>query len=119
MFMSNGFMPLISKGTRFDNKNNNTVTCIDQFWCNLISSKLKSGVFTNTSSDHQPIFALLPSDNSAYIENDHNENHIRKIFNVSEKTTEIFSVKLDHLIREQIISMDNTSTPSEMGGTPV
>ena len=30
MFMSKGFSPLISRGTRFDNKNNNTVTCIDQ-----------------------------------------------------------------------------------------
>ena len=61
MFISSGFSPLISKGTRFDRKNNKTVTCIDQFWCNIITDNIYTGVFENTMSDHQPIFTMLPT----------------------------------------------------------
>ena len=111
MFMSNGFSPLISRGTRFDNKNNKAITCIDQIWFNLVNRNIKSGIFEDTSSDHQPIFVLFPSDSSTYIDNDNNSGtKTYKTYNVSSKTVESFSIKVDNLVRDHILRMDNIST---------
>ena len=55
-----GYSPLISKGTRFDNHINNSVTCIDQIWYNMISSNVRSGIFSSSVSDHLPIFSFIP-----------------------------------------------------------
>ena len=111
MFMSNGFSPLISKGTRFDNKKNNTITCIDQIWCNMITSKIKSGVFINTASDHQPIFTILPSNScSLYDSSDDSENiFMNKKYNITSKTTGLFSNKIGQLINELNCSMDDNT----------
>ena len=110
MFMSQGFSPTISKGTRFDNKNNDTITCIDQIWCNMISNNVKSSIFTNTSSDHQPIFIFFPSDSSTYIDCQDDDNCSRKIFNVTTQTTDLFSKKVDNLVHEQIATMENINS---------
>ena len=107
-FMSNGFSPCISKGTRFDNKNNNTITCIDQIWFNMITSHIKSGVFTNTSSDHHPIFALIPTNSNTFI-NSENENITRSRFNITSKTTGKFSLKIDEMVSELQQNLDSNS----------
>lgn len=88
--LGNGYSPLISKGTRYDNRRNNTVTCIDQIWYNMLSSNIRSGVFNSSVSDHLPIFTFIPITVSAITAPDPNNTPKIK-YNVTPASLEALS----------------------------
>ena len=88
--LGNGYSPLISKGTRYDNRRNNTVTCIDQIWYNMLSSNIRSGVFNSSVSDHLPIFTFIPITVSAITAPDPNNTPKIK-YNITPASLEALS----------------------------
>ena len=55
----------------------------------------------DTSSDHQPIIAFIPSDSSTCINSeDIVSNYSHKKFNVTTKTIQTFSHKVDNMVSE-------------------
>ena len=58
LFLTNGFLPLISLPTRFSKKN---ATIIDQIFCKIsdISAHSLSGILLTQTSDHLPSFSCL------------------------------------------------------------
>ena len=95
--LGNGYSPLISKGTRYDNRRNNTVTCIDQFWYNMLSSNIHSGVFSSSVSDHLPIFTFIPVTVSSIASSDLNTTPKIK-YAVTPATLETFSNSIPEII---------------------
>ena len=89
-FLGKGFSPMISKGTRFDNRCNNTVTCIDQIWYNMLSGSIRSGVFNSSVSDHLPIFALLPVTVSS-VSSPEPTNTSNKKYKITPVTLDVFA----------------------------
>ena len=51
----NGFLPLISKPTRFSHTN---ASCIDNIYVNYVANNFESGIILNTSSDHFPCYHI-------------------------------------------------------------
>ena len=89
-FMSNGFSPLISKPTHFTSSSS---TCIDQIWCNLISSYVYSGIINDSTSTHRPIFACIPSTVDK-ISNESDDNTTFIKHNISLKNIDKFNRNL-------------------------
>ena len=96
--LGKGFSPLISKGTRFDNHINNTVTCIDQIWINMLSQNIRSGVISSSVSDHLPIFSFIPVTPSSILAQPNLVNTSNKKYAVTPVTLDTFSNRIPHLI---------------------
>ena len=109
--LGNGYSPLISKGTRYDNRRNKTVTCIDQIWYNMLSSNIRSGVFSSSVSDHLPIFSFIPVTVSAISSSD--PNTIPKIkYAITPATLETLSNTIPKIVFDTY-SFSETNSASD------
>jgi hypothetical protein len=109
--LGNGYSPLISKGTRYDNRRNKTVTCIDQIWYNMLSSNIRSGVFSSSVSDHLPIFSFIPVTVSAISSSD--PNTIPKIkYAITPATLETLSNTIPKIVSDTY-SFSETNSASD------
>ena len=105
-FITYGFSPLISKATNFFKTSS---TSIDHIWCNFLSHNTYSGVITESSSSHKPIFANLPTkiddiDNT----DDSSANFFTQ--NISAKNIEKFEKELNKLTVEYAETSENVLT---------
>ena len=92
-FMCSGFSPLINKPTHFKGT---ATTSIDQIWTNIISENSNSGIVNISTSNHMPIFAVLPTTAESITNNSH-ESGIIKVHNINTKTIEKFDRDINQL----------------------
>ncbi len=98
---ANGYLPMISKPTRFGHTN---ASCIDNIFINNISNSYTSGVILNPISDHYPCFifseSCKPKNNPKYV--------TFREFN--QEKFDQFSEILNSQSWEDVISINNTQT---------
>ena len=98
-FLSHGYVPLISKGTRVSR---NKITSIDNMWTNITDRHILSNVLNCSISDHFPITCVIPLTIIEYTDNGllHNiTNH-----NISPDTLNQFNIKYMELVSNTHVS---------------